>query len=334
MSESSSNILGKVAQWQSNELPRERLEGAGPAPKVPSRHIGGSSSMRSLKRVAISAIDCALAHWYMVPGLRFQRFRLRFEIGSLFRKKHLPASVCSLVLDETPDPASYLGFHFASQFLNSRTLGNYLDVSSPWLFPFALLSNLQAANVTLLTARATGLGALAHGLSEQVRQKINCVATNASLEDECYDTITSLWNPDEKLGRYIRDVRSLKRILKPGGTLLLSVPCSGQLAGATSVNGEQIYDANTLEQYVFDVMGQPKRYAIYGAQARYCRNNAYYVENDYAADRRFGSSVVGRDWRCYSSLQELPAVGVIVMKFIRRESELEAASMELKPHLN
>jgi hypothetical protein len=323
MSEPSNNILGEVVRWQYNELARERLGGSGSALKVPSRHIGGSSSMRNLKRIAISAIDCALAHWYMVPGLRFQRFRLRFEIGSLFRKKRLPASVRSLVLDGTPDPASYLGFHFASQFLNGRTLGNYLDVSSPWLFPFALLSNLQAANVTLLAARATGLKSLTHGLKEQVQKQINCVTTNAPLEDECYDTITSLWNPNEKPGQHIRDVRSLKRILKPGGTLLLSVPCTSQLAEVTSINGEQVYDANALEQYVFDVLGQPKRYVIYGAQARHCDNKAYCFENDYAADRWFGSSVVGRDWRCYSSLQELPAVGVIVMKFIRRESEVE-----------
>jgi hypothetical protein len=102
----------------------------------------------------------------------------------------------------------------------------------------------------------------------------------------------------------------------------------------TCVNGEQVFDANALEQSVFDVLGQPKRYAIYGAQARHCGNKAYCIENDYAADRWFGSSVVGRDWRCYSSLQELPAIGVIVMKFTRRESELEAVSVELKPHLN
>ena len=334
MSEPSNNILGEVAPWQYNELPRERLGGSAPALKVPSRDIGGSSSMRNLKRVAMSAIDCALAHWYMVPGLRFQRFRLRFEIGSLFRKKRLPASVRSLVLDGTPDPASYLGFHFASQFLNSRTLGNYLDISSPWVFPFALLSNFRAANVTLLTAEATGLRSLAHGLREQVQKTINCVAPSASLKDECYDTITSLWNPNEKPSPYVRDVRSLKRILKPGGTLLLSVPCTSQLTGVTSVNGEQVYDANALERYVFDVLGQPKRYAIYGAQAGHSGNNAYRVENDYAADRWFGSSVVGRDWRCYSSLQELPAVGVIVMKFTRREREVEAASLELEPHLN
>ncbi len=322
MSQPSNNVLDEVARWRYNELPRERLGGSGPALKVPSRHIGGSSSMRNLKRVAISAIDCALAHWYMVPGLRFQRFRLRFEIESLFRKTRPPASVRSLVLDEIPDPASYLGFHFASQFLNSRTLGNYLDVSSPWLFPFGLLSNFQADNITLLTAKATGLRSLAHGLREQVRKKINCVATNASLEGECYDTITSLRNPNEKPDQCFRDVRSLKRLLKPGGTLLLSVPCTSRLARVTCVNGEQVFDANALEQSVFDVLGQPKRYAIYGAQARHCGNKAYCIENDYAADRWFGSSVVGRDWR------------VIVMKFTRRESELEAVSVELKPHLN
>lgn len=334
MSEASNNMLNEVARWQYSELSQERVRGSDTTLKVTSRHLGGSSATSNIKRVATSAIDCAVAHWYMIPGLQFQRFRLRFEIKNLFRKRSLPAAARSLVLDGTPDPASYLGFHFASQFLNSTTLGNYLDVSSPWLFPFALLSNFQAANVTLLTPKATGLRSLTHGLTAQIRKEIRCVGTNAVLEDENYDTITSLWNPNEEPDEYIRNVRSLKRVLRPGGTLLLSVPCTRRLTDVTSVNGERIYDANALEQYVFDVLGQPKRYAIYGAQTQPCEHNGYCMRADYGTDRWVGSAVIGRDWRCYSSLQELPAVGVIVMKFTRREGQLETASFELKPHLN
>ena len=334
MSKASNNLLNELARWQYSELSQERLKGSDATLKVPLLHPGGSSVTRSMKRIATSAIECAVAHWFMLPGLQFQRFRVRFEIRSLFGKKRLPAAARSLVLNGAPDPSSYLGFHFSSQFLNSGTLGNYLDVSSPWLFPFALLSNSESAHVTLLTAKATALRSLAHDMKTQIQKEIDCDAINDRLEDESYDTISSLWNPNEEPGQSIRNVRSLKRVLKPGGTLLLSVPCIRQLTEATSLNGERIYDAHALEQYVFDVLGQPKRYAIYGAQGQQFGDTASCIENDYAADRRFGSSVVGRDWRCYSSLQELPAVGVIVMKFVRRENGLEAASIQLKPHLN
>src|SRR5580704_6832414 len=116
MSEASNNLLNELARWRYNELSQERSKGSSATFKVPLPHPGGSSVTRSMKRVATSAIECAVAHWFMIPGLQFQRFRVRFEIRSLFRRKRLPAAVRSLVLDGTPDPASYLGFHFASQF--------------------------------------------------------------------------------------------------------------------------------------------------------------------------------------------------------------------------
>jgi hypothetical protein len=337
MSEVSNNLLRDVVQWQSSESAQDRAKDSDAAVKlrlVSLRKSCGSPARRALKRVASSVVDCALAHWYMVPGLQFQRFRVRFEIKRLFREKQLPISVRSLVLDRPPDPASYLGFHFASQFLGDKTLGNYLDVSSPWLFPFALVSNFRAANVTLLTEKAIGIRSLARGLRTHSEKEIRFVAKNVPLQDESYDTISSLWDAHEDSKRHVHDVRSLRRLLKPGGTLLLSVPCVRKIPEVTSANGPWIYDANALERYVFDVLGQPKRYAIYGAQTSRIGNEPVCGDPANASDRWAASLAIGRDWRCYSSLQELPGSGVIVMKFTRRESNSEKASIELRPHLN
>src|ERR1700730_9853945 len=90
---------------------------------------------RVLGGLAIGIIDNVLAHWYLLPGLPFQRYRLRLLISSLFRRTTAGAAP-ALALYQTPNPTAYLEFEFARRALMSRrNLGAYLDVSSPWLFP-------------------------------------------------------------------------------------------------------------------------------------------------------------------------------------------------------
>jgi SAM-dependent methyltransferase len=221
-----------------------------------------------------------------------------------------------------------MGFHFASQFLTSDSLGNYLDVSSPWLFPFTLLSKYQAASATLLTVEAMGLRSLLGALKVSIHGEIRCVENHIPLEDDDYDTITSLWDLNEGPEQCARDVRSLWRALRPGGTLLLSVPCAKKAAERPSANRPRLYDAAGLEHHIFDGVGQPKRYAIYGPQTLPCGNAGN------AAGGWAGSLAIGRDWRCYSGLHELPGEGIIVMKFSRPEHKSEATSIALTPRLN
>jgi SAM-dependent methyltransferase len=292
----------------------------------------GPPSTSSFRHVALSAVDCALAHWYMVPGLKFQRSRVRLGLKSLWRGR-LSASAVSLVLHKTPAPASYLGFHFASQFLASDSLGNYLDVSSPWLFPFTLLSSSQAVSATLLTVEAPRLHSLLSASSICLQGGIRCEAENIPLEDASYDTITSLWGPGGGVVHGGRNVRNLWRVLKPGGTLLLSVPCARKGAARFVEDGASLYDVEMLERDIFDVLGQPKRYAIYGAQRPSGGNGLASGDDADAAAGWGGSLAIGRDWRCYASLQELPGQGVIVMKFSRSEHKADTTRVAFTSRL-
>ncbi len=293
------------------------------------REVFDRSAVGSFKRVAVSAMDCAVAHWYMVPGLEFQRFRVRLGVKSLFWRARLPNAAAAMALQPTPSPSSYLGFHFASRFLPGENLGNYLDVSSPWLFPLALLSNRPAVSATILSAEAPRLRNLLSATKLRLEHGIRCEAGDLRLDDESYDTVTSLWC-SAGVQHNARGVRNLWRVLKPGGTLLLSMPCLGTGAQAAAENrpGEKspsgdrrdFYDARTLERDIFQVIGQPKRYAIYGAETSTAENDSSAGDNFDAPSATRGALAIGREWRCYANLHELPGTGVIVLKFTRHSS--------------
>jgi hypothetical protein len=280
-----------------------------------------ASSSGNFRCLAMSAMQCAAAHFYLVPGLKFQRFRVILGVKSLFWRKRLHASTLTMALHRTPPLHAYLGFHFASRFLTNEALGDYLDVSSPWLFPVALLSQYEAASATLLSVEASRLQNLLGAAKARVAGAIRCESSDQRLDNAAYDTITSLWGgEDSRFGT--SNIKELWRVLKPGGTLLLSAPCAGSHGEAIAQSSDELdsadrvhpYDSRMLERRLFAVVGQPRRYAIYGAQpATPYRSTAAEEASAWHGD----SLAIGRHWRCYANLQELPAIGVIVMKFVR-----------------
>ncbi len=343
MSAGRAGVLGsrvRASRFHDAKGERKFKTTAGEAPIGDCRAVFDPSSIGSFKSVAISAMDCAVAHWYMVPGLKFQRFRVRLGVKSLFWRGRLPPAALAMALHRTPSPCSYLGFHFASRFLPSNSLGDYLDVSSPWLFPLALLSSYAAASATILSVEAPRLRNLLSATKLRLECGVQCEAGDIRLDDESYDTVTSLWGPDG-VEHGARAIRNLWRVLKPSGTLLLSVPCTGASAeseagarhNASRESGRRIYDARMLERRIFQVIGQPKRYAIYGAQTSVSANGSTASE-DFDSPPGSGSSLaIGRDWRCYANLQELPGPGVIVMKFTRPAPAPDTSSPAFTAHL-
>jgi SAM-dependent methyltransferase len=290
---------------------------------------------KALRGLANGAIDCLLAHWYLLPGLQFQRFRVLLGMSSVLRRKHIAQSTLARILDEPPQAVSYLGFDFAWKALSARTtLGRYLDVSSPWLFPVALLSRCNASSATLVSSEAEALRDLLGAAKATLRDP----AGEQSADDESYDTVTSLsWL--ERVHDDVKAVARLWRILRPGGTLLVSLSCARDAveewvdAPAVALGSEdrrvlwrRLYDVRLLNGRIFEVTGLPKRYAIYGE-----RNSI--SDNGCRAPKLTGgfqpgwrpSMIIGRDWRSYSSVRELPGQGVIAMKFVKPENGRRAA---------
>jgi hypothetical protein len=294
------------------------------APRANRREFDASLTA-TFRCIATSALDCAVAHFYLLPGLKFQRFRVSLGVKSLFWRRRVSAAARTMALYRTPPPPDYLGFHFASRFLMGETLGDYLDVSSPWLFPLALLSQHGAASATLLSRDALRLRNLLIAAKVKVTGAIRCEASDQKLDDASYDTVTSLWASEDSPFN-AGSVEELWRVLRPGGSLLLSVPCTGGCAEWITEHYEQSsaampphdYDPKMLAHGLFARMGLPRRYAIYGAESANLHEPLKAKQSVECADHSFA---IGRYWRCYANLRELPGKGVIVMKFVRPDNE-------------
>jgi SAM-dependent methyltransferase len=238
-------------------------------------------------------------------------------------------------MDRTMNPTAFMEFDFAWKAVKSREpVQAYLDYSSPWLFPAMLLARRRCDSAVLLSSDAPGLEVLErlaegprNGRSKPVCDSIS----DTILAGESFDLITSLsW-----LARAADDIRTLKALwsaLKPGGMLVLSLPCASQSAEhlktipSAPSNVPKTYDESMLEDRVFAVIGQPRRSVVYGeSKADMCRATAE-ATNKHFPLRRYVD--IGRRWRTYPALRDLAGEGVIAMKFVKPEVNQRGLGVE------
>lgn len=277
----------------------------------------------ALKHLTVGTVSCFLAHWYLLPGLTFQRQRIRFGAASILNwGTSSRAALASFVIDP-PEPSSYLDFDFARKALASlETLGRYLDVSSPTLFPTVVLSRHRAMEATLLSLKPDTLNAIVTAAQISLPGGVSTDSIlSASLESEAYDVVTSLtWLSTVKDDTSV--IQTIWRALKPGGLLLLSVSCASvareesreeiTITDHEGSNFRRLCDSYSLRTRIFSLIGQPKRFTIYGEVTGSYKAHLLTDPNAWRAPL-----LLGKDWRCYSRIEELPGEGVIAMKFVK-----------------
>lgn len=278
-----------------------------------------------------------MAHGYRTPGLRFRfecallGFRLLFD-----RKKYiLREAICTLLFFPM-DSTRYFEFDFMWNGLASVPIGRYLDVSSPRLFPLMLLDKRPEVTAEIINPDREDLfltevlvGALE--LGDRCRLS-NCLIESSDFIDESFDVITSI-SVVEHIPRDTEAIASMWSLLKPGGRLLLSVPCAavcseqyisenfyGILEPGTDgyTFWQRFYDEDLLRERIFPVTGKPHRYKVYGEKTpgSFRRN----------ADRKMADPLypywrepymMGKEYRYFESIRDLPGEGVIAMEFVK-----------------
>ena len=279
-----------------------------------------------VKDLASDTINCALAHWYLLPGLQLQRYRLRLAF-SLIRTPETARRQFSML------PATlYLDSDFALKSLRAQArTGSYLDVSSPWVFPLYILTTFKPDRALLLNTNGATRNLLKHvtsrternGTEVQVKELGNLSGLSAS-----FDTITCLarLSPEEKERELLRE---MWQALNPGGTLVLSVACTGaerridrdidEPADPNSLHSPAArYDSELLKSCVLDVLGEPRSYAIYGEDDVARRTKLASAMSAPPRSSSWRESVaVGNYWRRWSSISQVRGPGILAMKFIK-----------------
>jgi hypothetical protein len=123
-------------------------------------------------------------------------------------------------------------------------------------------------------------------------------------------------------------VATMWTLLKPGGRLIISVPCTFEVAERISdrdrneemgtepfLSRPRIYGPQLLQERIFSVLGEPASAVVYGETAkRYPRKvKGVALDSGYPPPRE--PLAMARDWRCFSRVQDLPGQGVIAMTF-------------------
>jgi len=252
------------------------------APPIPPPLSRLQRAKRVLAGIILSPTYWLLAYQHRVPGLNFHRSAALLALHLLFSQKaRVPYNLIYHLLFWPMDSTRYFEFDFMWKALKLAQAGSYLDVSSPRLFPITLLMQKSLSADLINPDRrdldVTALLIKALGLADHCRLH-DCLIEATPLEAESFDVITSI-SVIEHIPRDTQAVQKMWDLLKPGGRLLLSVPCAAE-ASAQYINYNQygilepdnegfvfwqrLYDPQLLQKEIFGVTGLPHRYAIYG----------------------------------------------------------------------
>ena len=293
---------------------------------------------RALVGSVLSPTYWLLAHRYEVPGLRFRIDYARLGMRLVYsRKPRLSYKDIYHLLFWPIESVRYFEFDCMWRALSNMPIHHYLDVSSPRLFPIFLLGKRPEITAELVnpdkkdlhyTARLVG----ACGLYSRCHLR-DCLIEDAPFAPESFDVITSI-SVVEHIPRDKEAVKKMWELLRPGGKLLLSVPCATvaeeefvdvDFFGLQTPDGtgfffhQHIYNQSLLEERFYSVTGSPVQLAIFGEKKAGTLLNGLLKKwsgQKYPLWKE--PYIMAREFRGYDSLSDLPGEGVIAMEFVKK----------------
>jgi SAM-dependent methyltransferase len=312
-------------------LPRTILKGP-PSP----RHTLCSQAVR-LGLGSLLAIPYLVLGWLGgCPGIRFRSACWRLGLATMLTRPRLPLRKLAALTINPLDSVRYFEFAFARSCLAGQRVRDYLDVSSPRVFPLTLARERPDLAAVLLNPDAADLAetqdlVAALKLGARCRTEGRLIA-DSGLPEASFDLITSI-SVVEHIPEDSRALAEMWRLLRPGGRLVLTVPCSprpyeewadfnkyGLLdQGADGlVFWQRFYSQACLEARVFAVLGRPVRMVVYGERraGNYDRNvQAKMRDRFYPIWRE--PWMMAREWRVFPDIAQLPGIGIVGLEFVK-----------------
>jgi SAM-dependent methyltransferase len=292
---------------------------------------------RALLGTILSPTYWILAHRYAVPGLRFRIDCTLLGLQLLYsRKAPISYSDIYCLIFWPMISVRYFEFDFMWRTLSTRSFQSYLDVSSPRLFPVLAASKKRDIVATLINPDVRDLADTlklveSMGLESRCRLRDYLVGS-APFNSGSFEIITSI-SVVEHILEDTQAVQKMWDLLKPGGRLLLTVPCAAHASEEYLDRNEynlinsnedgffffqRYYDQQLLQERIFRITGQPCRFAVYGEMSPglYRRNmDSRMSDPNYPAWRE--PYMMGKEYRYFKSVNDLPGIGVIGMEFVK-----------------
>lgn len=278
-----------------------------------------------------------IAHALGAPGLAIHRRSALLALSLAGPRATLPRGELFRMIFRPLDSVRYFEHDFFWRVLGRRRLvGAYLDVSSPRLLPVLLLREQPGLQGELLNPDPRDLEITARlvqacGLLDRCRLH-PCRLDQVPFPAGSFEVITSM-SVLEHIPDETPVLRRMWQLLKPGGWLVLSVPCAAEgseeyvdfneygllPSGPDGYSlGQRFYDGWLLEERIFAVTGPPSVLRVYGE-----REPGSLLRNRQAKIRSRGYPfwkepwMVGRDFTYFDSFAGLRGWGVVAMAFQR-----------------
>lgn len=294
---------------------------------------------RQLAGAFLTPVYWLLAHRYHTPGLRFHRLCAEFGLRLLF-KRAAPISLgwSYQFIFEPMDSTRYFEFDFAWRALEPFIFQSYLDVSSPRLLPLLLLWKKRVSSAELINPDTHDLEttqnlADASGLANRCHFR-DCVIGAVPFALESFDLITSI-SVVEHISEDRQAIQKMWALLKPGGRLLVTVPCAAQTSEQFVDHNEygvlepdktgfvffqRFYDPTLLQERILSVTGPPNQMRVFGEKVPGAfQKNAQQKRMEHFTRYPFWREpyMMGQEYTYFDSVANLPGEGVIAMEFVK-----------------
>jgi SAM-dependent methyltransferase len=317
----------------SDSTPVRRLLRASP---IDDRTRPIADAAAALTGIALSPVYLAAAAARGTPGISFRVRCSAFGLRQLFAvRNRLSLREIYQTVTYPMDSLRYFEFDFAWRCISGLAAKTYLDVSSPRLLPLLFVRENESIRPVLLNPDRRDLPVtmkFARAMAVERRCRfVEDVITAVDLHEESIDLVTSLsvleHIPDDR-----EAVRCIWNLLRPGGRLILTVPCAavaseeyidrdeyGLLHADNDgfVFWQRYYDVKLLQERIFSTTGTPSTLRVYGERraGSYARN----VDEKMRDRRRYRfwrePYMMAAEYRHFDSIDELPGMGVVGMEF-------------------
>ncbi len=294
-------------------------------------------AMHAFLGLLMTPLYLLLAAWHGGPGLRYRwkclRLGLRLLVGA---RAQYPLRDKLRLMYMPMDSTRHFEFEYLDRALARKPLARVLDVSSPRLVPVILTLERPQLSTVLINPDEKDLAATAR-LVDAAGLRGRCMLSSDLIADvdlpaESFDAITCV-SVLEHIPADREAVQQMWRLLKPGGVLVLTVPCMARAMeqyidvdeyGILRADDQgfffwqRYYDERLLEERIFSATGRPRALTIFGE-----KTNGSFARNAHAK-RRGGrypfwreAYMMAREYGSFERFEQLPGEGVVGMIFVK-----------------